>query len=199
MNLVTDLTKKVKELSEQLTNISQNTTSIRSLDPNAMEEIINEANERQKRASNIIIHNLMESPATENADKLEINTLFSKIPGVHSSGFHSIRLGKPRTNGSPRPLKVILENNADTLTILKSYKKLLPEETNIHITFDKTPIQRENMKRLQTELEQRKNNGDSDLIIKYINGSPKIINSKNEQLSLQRQSTTRIAEDSAQN
>lgn len=199
MNLVAELAKKVHELSEQLTNITQGNTSNRTLDPDAMEEIINESNERQKRASNIIIHNLMESAETQNTDKLEINKLISKIPGIQSSGLHSIRLGKPRTNGSPRPLKVILENNADTLTILKNYKKLLPEQSNIHITSDKTPLQRENMKRLQTELEQRKQNGESDLIIKYINGSPKIMNSKNEQILPQHQFTTRIVGDSVQN
>ena len=88
------------------------------------------------------------------------------------------RLGRP-TN-KDRPLKVTFPEVNYTFDILRAQSKLRSSSlwSNIKIASDRTE-KREMMSNLRKKLESRRNEGEKDIIIKYIKGIPTIINSKN--------------------
>lgn len=51
---------------------------------------------------------------------------------------------------------------------------------DLHCSSDRTKQQQKYMSHLRQELLNRESNGENDFIIKYIKGTPKIINSKNK-------------------
>ncbi|KAK7793393.1 hypothetical protein R5R35_009272 [Gryllus longicercus] len=79
-------------------------------------------------------------------------------------------------NGGPpreRPIKVTFPNSEQALFILRNKKNKISND--IHIGSDKTRIQREYFKQLLTKLNAEEEKGNSNLIIKYIDGIPKLI------------------------
>lgn len=86
-----------------------------------------------------------------------------------------IRLGRYIPN-KPRPIKVCFNNN-ETPKLLLRNKTKLPE--NIKIYSDQTPSQKLYLDSLKTELYRRIGNGETNIVIKYIKGVPKIV--KNDQ------------------
>lgn len=85
-------------------------------------------------------------------------------PGTDSQITNILKLGKFDTDGTlPRSMKTTLR---------------IPEEFNIqtNLSFDKTPKQLQYQKELKLELEERKNNGETNIKVKHFNGSPKRVN-----------------------
>lgn len=181
ISIVTQLTKRIEEMATQISNLTKNlsTMTTAGLSPEMTEDIISEATERQKRASNIIIHNLEEGDEngtlqSKEMDKTATIKLLNNHAGINLNNIQVFRLGKPIPN-KIRPLKVLLNNTNDAITILKNYKNNLPQGSNLQITSDKTLKQREFMKKLQQELQQRMSTGETNIKIKYLNGTPKIV------------------------
>lgn len=87
-----------------------------------------------------------------------------------------IRLGRFQP-GKMRPIKTIFSMATDVFDIIRNKKKIshsnLP--STINISTDRTPNQRESMKKLCEELASRTNNGEIGLTIKFQRGVPKII------------------------
>jgi hypothetical protein len=77
-----------------------------------------------------------------------------------------------RREGITRPIKVILNSNADMISILTLGKKL---RGGITASNEKTLGEREYYKKLMIELNERKSTGKNDLIIKYVNKIPTIV------------------------
>lgn len=145
-------------------------------------EILNELYDLQSRANNIIVFNLPElnSENSENfSDMSQLKNLFSDS-GLNLQIIKAHRLGKPISN-RPRPLKVTLPNASDTFSILRSQSKLRGSQKwpDIRFSSDRSAKQREFMSNLREELRKRRENGEKDIIIKYIKGIPTIIYSKN--------------------
>lgn len=61
----------------------------------------------------------------------------------------------------------------------KNRRKLKDNNIDIQISTDKTLLQRQYLKNIISQLNQRKENGENDLYIKYVNGNPVITKSKN--------------------
>lgn len=151
----------------------------------SMEHILSELAERKKRSANVILFGIGEcSRQTGDAardkevrvehDKSQVHQALAEIREVESP-VAVIRLGKPRQDSTPRPLKVIFPNKKAATNVLKNNKKL---PSSVSAKNDLTPYQRDYLKSLREELNRRTENGEADLTIKYINNTPKIISTK---------------------
>lgn len=154
---------------------------------NSEEFIINEISERNLRASNLILYNVPESNSDNTTDRIaqDSNLVCDVISSINSGNniikpLKVIRLGIRDLNNT-RPIKAIFASPAEAFDILKSKKKLLSllPPSIIRISSDRTLHQRNYMKKLRGELETRKTNGETDLIIKYVRGTPIIVTKNN--------------------
>lgn len=146
------------------------------------EFIINEINERNKRASNLIFYNINESESNQideriandlNQVKIVISSILNNT-GNQPALVKVIRLGRYQGNKT-RPLKVVLNSISDTFDILKNKNNLAAHHPTISVSSDRTQHQRDGMKRLRDELALRSSNGEDELIIKFVKGVPKIV------------------------
>lgn len=150
--------------------------------------IINEISDRQKREKNLIIYKLKEEDGTPTekraADLLTVKEIIKTIsPDIHVDSIKTYRLGKSNNN-KHAPVKVILSSRDDVLSILKNKKKLKDSNYKVNISTDQTKMQQEYFNKLNNQLSERKQNGESGLYIRYINGVPTITQSKNSSLTL---------------
>lgn len=127
--------------------------------------------DRQKRANNIILFNLPE----KNHDMEDVKELFDNTfnETVNVSG--ATRIGKPNRNKN-RAIKVFLQNNFEVMSLISKRHKL--KGTNVYLSADLTRRQRETEKAAREELLQRRNNGESNIQLKYIHGVPKVVENK---------------------
>lgn len=139
------------------------------------EMIINEIAERQKRDRNIIVYKMEES----NDDVSKVTDIIKRIaPKVETTNLKAFRLGRSQTNKF-RPLKVQLSSREDVFSILKNKAKLRELNINVIISTDQTKMQQDYYRKIKSELDGRKDNGEENIYIKYINGIPTIVKSKN--------------------
>lgn len=176
--LINRLLPEVNELKSQKNN--------NNVQNHSEEFIIGEVGERNIRLSNLIFYNVPESNL-DNAvgrvnhdSNLVINIIDSIITDGNIRPSIVIRLGIHGKN-NPRPIKAVFSTPADVFEILKSKKKFLSLQppSTIGISSDRTLYQRNSMKKLRNELESRRTNGEIDLIIKYIRGTPTIVTKDN--------------------
>jgi len=105
-----------------------------------------------------------------------IKSYFSELP----ANLKSIRLGKPNDRG-PRPLKVFFSFKDIALKLVSDFNKnarsLPPDSTlcSVTMTRDRTPLERQSIRLVYTELENRKKNGETDLTINNRDGFPFIV------------------------
>ena len=136
--------------------------------------ISNELYERKIRENNIIIYGVPESASNNRfevyAEDLQItrDKLNNIKPDLAITKI--IRLGKKFDN-KPRPIKVILDSPIEVNFIFKNRNKL----PNNRIKLDYTPLQQKHMTKIYKELEDRKNNGEIDLTLKFVHNIPKIV------------------------
>lgn len=99
-----------------------------------------------------------------------ITSLYENCP----KPIKSIRLGKyiPTKN---RPIKVCFDDTHTPRFLLRNKIKL---HENIQIYADQTPTQKQYWQSMKEELQTRTNNGEKDLIMKYIRGVPRIVINK---------------------
>lgn len=141
-------------------------------------EAIHEINEINERSKNIILCNVPESTKVAVTDKIMedqtvVTDIISKIDTPATNNIVKMyRFGKYNSN-KPRPIKIHFDNS-QTARSLQGKKHLLKD--NLRIYSDSTPAQQKHLTDLRIELEKRKANGETDITIKYINSSPKIVN-----------------------
>ena len=128
-----------------------------------------EIEEIEKRKNNIVIHNLPEQEAEnkQEADMEEINFMLSEGMLLTNILAESTkRLGAPRTDGKPRSLLVIL--NTERTKVLKKARAIQEWELwkEVYVDPDRTPKERREHANLRKELQTRKRNGETDLIIR---------------------------------
>lgn len=131
---------------------------------NNTEDFIAELHDRRKRAENLIIFNIPESSKQSiNERRIDEETRVNEILQVFEnldvdlSNLKNFRLGS-RSLETNKPFKICLSDAADVLEVLKNKNRLADRQ--IRIYSDMTPMQRENLKKLQNELRQMKDNGD---------------------------------------
>lgn len=179
---ISDLTAKVSTHEERLLSVesdlnSYNTSSIP--EPNKIkqnEEIIHEIQERKKRENNIVLVGISEQCNTNTKeriekDKAEVLNIISLVTKDIPKPVKIFRIGKYDAEKN-RKLKVCFDNREPVMLLLRNKDKL-PD--NIRIFSDQTPAQLKYFLAIKDELTKRKNNGEDDITIKYINGTPKIV------------------------
>jgi len=172
------INNKISHLELKVQNLEQNASSI----PNTTQfDIINEIADRQSRSNNIILFNLPEptnGPQTK-PDIEQLKLIFNEME-LNIEPIKCFRLGNPSTR--TRPLKITFNDAKNVFDILRAQSKVRSsnEFKEIRFSSDRTIKQRELMSKLRLELETRRNNGEQNIIIKYIRGNPTIVNnSKN--------------------
>lgn len=144
----------------------------------SVEPAISEMQERERRACNLLLFGVPEKREDVREIRHEkerqvvaglIKQLDRDTP-VDGLRFH--RIGR-FDDGKVRPVKVIFPTKEAAVRVLRLKNKL--PAGNIYIKYDQTPAQREFLKGLMRELQQRKEGGEDDLRVRYRNGVPRII------------------------
>lgn len=153
----------------------------------AEEEIIEEFNERARRARNVIVFGVRESDSDDavrgsELDKTAISHILSTInPEVLWSPKFVFRIGK-KTNDRVRPIKLVFSSVDIANKLLKESSKsasTIGTLQGISFSNDRTQKEREYLEKLRKSLKQRIESGEKDLTIRYMNGVPKIVMKKN--------------------
>lgn len=189
LSLIDKLVAENTLLKERVTKLEQKIDKMginsRGSEISEMDSIANEIDERNRRKRNIIVCNVEENSHSKlddviREDKSRICTLLGTIdPSVTASDLKCFRLGR-RNNNKPRPIKVILKHENQVIEIMKNRFKL---SAPIRVYRDQTVIQRNKYMKLKDELKIRGQNGEKDLIIKFIKGIPRIINTNSKNSS----------------
>lgn len=141
------------------------------------EKNIQEIQLRSNREKNVVLVGLPEqivsSPeersTKDQADVFRIISLVS--PGIPNPS-KVFRVGKVQP-GKNRSIKICFDTMGPAKKLLVNRNKL---QDGLKIFSDQTPTQQNYMKKLREELKQRQDKGETNLTIKYINGTPSIIN-----------------------
>lgn len=133
-------------------------------------DILNEVVERQKRMNNLMIFNL--DISKDFPESVQINELLTQISGQPMNITSSGVIGKPNKNGF-RAVKVRLGSPDDVGLILKNRAKAITLK-KVYIEPDMTPKQREELNAVRNEFQCRKQNGEDNIRIKFVNGIPEI-------------------------
>ncbi|KAK7866688.1 hypothetical protein R5R35_003230 [Gryllus longicercus] len=191
MRMIDELKTSNKMLMEEMKELKNSVLGTK--DEKAtfdMEAICAEVIDREKRSKNIIIYNVTEninmgSSQRLTEDKQQVIQILNQITEINPNELIISRIGNVQKNknetstsrnGGPpreRPIKVTFPNSEQALFILRNKKNKISND--IRIGSDKTRIQREYFKQLLTRLNAEEEKGNSNLIIKYIDGIPKLI------------------------
>lgn len=174
---------KVEQLEIKLSEVEHSKYNASS-GPSVQENVFSEIMDRQSRVRNIILFNVPEfsNPATDQFnDSSSVKNILDTI-GVSVNQISVRRLGK--ASNKARPLRVTLPDASFVFDILKVKRKLLDVDrfSSIRISSDQTPLQRNYFASILSELKTRKNAGENNLYIKYVNSIPTI--SKNVQANI---------------
>ena len=146
-------------------------------------ESLDEEAEKAKRKSNVIIHGLPESGASDASERQDddlglIASMLHEMKCDSVEAVQAVRLGrKPDTNDStqaykPRPLKLVLKTEDQKIQVLTSAKNLRLIKDggwkDVFLHADLTMKEREKRRQLVSEMKERKEQGETDLII--VNG-----------------------------
>lgn len=181
----TTIQNKMKHMEEELNQLKnqQNSDCTTPKSPVLCQQnLIHEIKAQCDREKNVVIVGISEinernANSRRNHDNNEamkiITTLYKDCPKPTKT----IRLGKYIPNKN-RPLKVCF-NSSDIPKYLLRNKKNLQDKIQIYA--DQTPAQKEYLQLLKAELNKRIEDGEGDLIIKYIKGIPTITMNKTNQ------------------
>ncbi|KAK7871630.1 hypothetical protein R5R35_001817 [Gryllus longicercus] len=190
------LLKEVQELRNN-GNLESGPNSLSS----NFEEMYDEIIDREKRSYNLILFGVdegQENVSTQQRlidDKQAAKTILTAIIDIDIGEFSTMRLGPNNKRGNPaksstdsqtnspcstRPLKVILKNRSCVLDILKHKKS---NKSSIKISADRTPKQREHLKSLLSQMKANEEKGITGSKLKYRNGVPYIIISKDSTIT----------------
>lgn len=176
------LIKSIEELRAEVETLKLKLGSIAEPKPRgdsadmAINMTLNEIQDREKRACNVMLFNLKEN-SVAGRDTEDVRGVFSKIVADPVNIVNAVRVGKRNKNGI-RALKVTLSGKDDALDIIRNRSKLSGDQ-KVYINADLTPLQREQFRNAEDELKRRLSNGEQNLAVKYVNGLPRVIKKKN--------------------
>lgn len=171
--------QKITQLEVDVSKLKQCDSSAQPQNPLTLghQDTILELQDRYRREKNIVIVGISELNDSNKEirfdhDKNKVMDVIKSIYPECPNPCYIIRLGKYIPNKN-RALKVCFESPDTTKYILRNKSKHSLSQVNIYS--DQTPLQQQYLKQLSSELQRRQQNGEADLIIKYIGGIPKII------------------------
>lgn len=189
--------EKIDELKTEVSDLRAYVDSLtipKSMNPSAQTctdssnnefDVITELQDRSSRAKNIIMFNVEESKSSDVSTRIEhdkhcLVDIFSQLELNEPSDLKVSRLGGLSAK-KPRPLKIIFSDTSVVTECLRRKNKL--NGTDVRISADYTPMQRKQYKKLSEEVKLRRANGESNITIRYRNGSPYIATSNNQEMS----------------
>lgn len=135
------------------------------------EDVHSEVQERMKREKNLIFTGF---PVNSN-DLLEAKNILQAVVSEGVRVIKGTRIGKSNNN-KPQLYKVQLSSADEAYMILRNKAKIPKDRyPNLNIKSDLTPKQSKYLNELRDNLALRKQNGEADLTIKYINRQPQIV------------------------
>lgn len=176
---VSKLDNENKKFSEKILKLEQRVELFEKNEMNSQDEIVAEIMERNSRINNLILFNL---PETENEACLSdcdqvIIILYKMEVTIRPIGVY--RIGNS-SSGRPRPIKIIFSDSSEVALVMRLQNKLnyFPDYKDLRFVTDRTKKQRELLATRHQELIQRREQGENNIILKYIMGTPRIINNE---------------------
>lgn len=178
-----DKIKNIETEIAQIKNEQHTKCSVLKSPVECHENLILELKDRCDREKNIVIVGISEIndknwKSRQQHDNQEVIKLITMLFEDCPKPIKSQRLGKYIQNKN-RPIKVYFENSETAKRLLKNRTKL-PE--NVQIFSDQTPKQKQYLESLKDQLNRRAQDGEENLTIKYVKGTPTIVtaNQKNQ-------------------
>lgn len=180
------LSKAISDMEPRLNKVEREVKSL--LDDakvksnnGSVDDIYSEIVDRTSRQSNAIIYGIPESKsqhasAKKSHDLELINTILHAAQSSPKS-FTFFRIGKPSAR-SPRPIKLIFSCPNDAKEFFRHFHPDSLQDPNlaeVSVTRDRTVGERKFLENLRKTLDSRIKSGETDLTIKYINGTPQIV------------------------
>lgn len=161
----------LKKLEKRVDTIKASEGSVAET---GIEPTLFELKERERRANNILFFGVDEPNGPQHVDDKEtIASLYTKMNLRMPENARVFRLGSEAPN-KKRPIKVLLSSRHEALEALKKRKILEDNVPGVYLKCDQTENQRKYLRQVLADLEQKKNEGKLNLIIKYVNGIPRI-------------------------
>lgn len=140
------------------------------------EQIIKEIIDRSNRKKNIVLAGLLVQTSTSAEERIsgdgkDILNITSQVCQNPPKPIKIFKIGK-YVPGKHRRVKICFDTSNSVKYFLRNKDKL-PE--NVKIFSDQTPAQQQYLKCLKEKLARRQNDGENELTIKYINGTPTTI------------------------
>ncbi|GLV38561.1 hypothetical protein CBL_08557 [Carabus blaptoides fortunei] len=173
--IITALQAQISELYEKLKSPVKPTS-----DPDLLENVIEELNERRNRENNVIISGIPES-SNENVHDIVAKVITKTAPGVSLDNCKIYRVGfRTPTSAHTRLIKIRFFNYDDAFHVIRNAKnaRKFPDLKGIYINSDRTPLQQQHFKRVRNELNSRIADGETDLRIVYNSGVPRVSKAK---------------------
>lgn len=154
-------------------NMSVSEQSKTDSQDNFNEKMYREVQERGEREKNVILMGIPEQQSTNaqertSKDMLDVLNITATIDKDIAKPIKVIRIGKFNPE-KVRKVKVCYETNIPAKFLLRNKSKL-PE--HIKVYSDQTPAQYKYLQKIKAELARRQASGESNLTIKYIQGTP---------------------------
>lgn len=135
------------------------------------ETIVREVENRRSNSCNVVVYNFPDKPNSADLDEFN-DLLTSEELSLCSPAHSAFRIGKQIDN-KPRPLKVRFTSESQARAILKKCRVFAAK--NLVVKNDLTFEQRLFLKRLNSELNRRIENGEQDITIRYVKNIPTIV------------------------
>ncbi|CAI6360072.1 unnamed protein product [Macrosiphum euphorbiae] len=186
----TSLRNELSTLNNRIGVIESDVGKLPSSSGDNIPQLLQELSEREKCSFNAIVHGLIESSATIPTERLsdDLQHLSESIlPLAMSlpSDVKMIRLG--RTIGkNPRPLKVIFSSKITSQQFIKDFVTGMRSRTTtdppllVSVVRDRTLMERQQVRQVYADLEQRRKNGENNIVVRHFNGVPSIVQAKKD-------------------
>lgn len=146
-----------------------------------IDDIILEFDERQRRASNVMLFGVPEDQSLNTVERKQADTdyvtrLFSHV-GINPDVSDVSRVGTVAA-GKRRPVRVVLRKKEMVRDVLNRAKRLRQSQDykNVYISSDQTPRQQKLYRKVKNQLTERIAGGEQNLKIRYVSGRPTIVN-----------------------
>lgn len=178
---VSTLKSNFNSLEKEVTILRKQINLFPKNEPLLPYNAIQEAQMRIKKSRNILIFNVPECKTSPDDTKTIVtnilNDIVPNVPVIKTKRLAS-------SSNKPRPILLELENNDTVRLILKAKSKLRQSNSwnSVWITSDQTMMQRNQLKLIKSQLQDKINAGDRNWFIKYVHGEP-TLTQKNVQLA----------------
>jgi len=187
------LREDLSSLKNRVTNLESNQSIIspQFSDCDTLPQLLHELTERDKCLYSLIVHGLPESTAslanTRIADDLKSLSDAAQLLTLSlPPDVKLFRLGGGGSN-KVRPLKVIFPSKELASTFVNEFnvgkRNARAHSISIAVVRDRTLLKRKHILRVYTELDERKKDGESNIMVKYRNGIPSIAPVTNRSVS----------------